>query len=104
MTDYGIRNMISILIVCAAAYLIVTSGHYYIEKAKKHKWFTLVSNTSFEIYLLHQFIINALLIGATQMNINFFFVPLLSLILNLLVLPYPILINKIALFWIRNSI
>ncbi len=104
MVDPGIHSIISILVICCALYLLVYLGRHFLEKTIVYNWATIVSNTSFEIYLFHQFVINALLIVAMQMKCNLFIVPLVSLIINMLALPYLIRIEKRTVCWIQTII
>lgn len=104
MVDPGIHSIISILVICCALYLLVYLGCHFLEKTRVYKWATIVSNTSFEIYLFHQFIINALLVVAMQMKYNLYTVPVLSLILNVLVLPFLILLKNSTVYWIKTTI
>jgi membrane-bound acyltransferase YfiQ involved in biofilm formation len=104
MVDPGIHSIISILIICCALYLLVYLGRHFLEKTIVYNWATIVSNTSFEIYLFHQFIINALLVVAMQMKYNLYTVPVLSLILNVLVFPVLILLKNSTVYWIKTTI
>ena len=104
MVDPGIKNILSILIICCVLYLLLYLGCHLWEKTIVNKWAILVSNTSFEIYLFHQFVINTLLILSIQMKCNLYIVPLVSLIINILVLPYLIQIEKCTVYWIKTII
>ena len=84
-------------------YLLVYLGHF-LEKTIVYNWATIVSNTSFEIYLFHQFVINALFVVTMQMKYNLFIVPLVSLIINLLALPYLVLVEKRVLSKIMSKL
>lgn len=60
-----------------------------------NKVIVVVSDTSFEIYIFHQFIINIVLLVSINNGVNLYIVPPLSFVISLTLLPTIVyLVNK----------
>ena len=96
-----VANIVEYLMVGFLSYLFISKARNADKKCGS--FMKIISNNSFAIYLIHQFVINILLILFAFKNINFY-VSTLIIFITALLIPISVseLYNKVQPKWIKS--
>lgn len=91
--DTRLNSFVTVFIICCLVFTLTKS--IMPSAGLWNKVIVVVSDTSFEIYIFHQFIINIVLLVSINNGVNLYIVPPLSFVISLTLLPTIVyLVNK----------